>query len=108
MAVITWGVIGLILGLVGGAIGPGRGLTKWAPGIMIGICTGLLIGWLGALVFRVSVRPIFEPVSAACAAVGAVVALAWWLVVKFRYRARALRPGHDEPEELPDPPNAPM
>jgi uncharacterized membrane protein YeaQ/YmgE (transglycosylase-associated protein family) len=90
MAVITWGVIGLIIGLVGGAIGPGRGELKWLPGVLVGVCIALFTGWLGGLT------------------AGAIISVGWWLLAKFRYRERALHPERHLPKPLPEPRNSPM
>jgi uncharacterized membrane protein YeaQ/YmgE (transglycosylase-associated protein family) len=108
MAVITWGVIGLIIGLVGGAIGPGRGELKWLPGVLVGVCIALFTGWLGGLTFQVDMNNAFEPISAICAAAGAIISVGWWLLAKFRYRERALHPERHLPKPLPEPRNAPM
>jgi hypothetical protein len=108
MAVIAWGIIGLLLGLVGGIINRDRGMEKWLTGITVGLAFGLLAGWFGAVMFRVDVDMMFEPVSTACAAGAAAVAVTWWLVVRFVMRHRMVNPGAHRPKPLPHIPNGPM
>lgn len=87
MSVITWCVIGLVLGVIAAPLSPpGRPFTKWMPPIMIGIAVAMLAGWFGALTFHVHANQLFEPVSAICAAVATVIVLAAWLFAKYYLR----------------------
>ncbi len=108
MAVFTWGVIGLILGLVGAMIYPDRGLTRWMTGLTVGISFGLLTGWFGAVMFQVGLESIFEPVSTTFATAGAAIAVAVWLAGKFVQRSKELHPELHQPKPLPHLPNGPM
>lgn len=93
MSVITWCVIGLVLGVLAAPLAPsGRPLMKWMPPILIGVTVAMLVGWFGAITFQVGVNPVLEPASDISAAVGAAVILAAWVFGK-HYRVR-----HPEPE----------
>lgn len=75
MTIIAWIILGLIVGVIGKAIMPGRIATGWLGTILLGIVGALVGGWLGSILFDVELEGFFSIETWLVAIAGTVLVL---------------------------------
>lgn len=81
MGILGWLVLGLIAGAIAKAIMPGNQGGGWIVTIILGIIGAVLGGFLGSLIFDVSLGGFFDIKTWLLAIVGALLVLFIWGVV---------------------------
>lgn len=81
MGILGWLVLGLIVGAIAKAIMPGNQGGGWIVTIILGIIGAVLGGFLGSLIFNVSLGGFFDIKTWLLAIVGALLVLFIWGVV---------------------------
>lgn len=95
MIVIPWIVIGLVLGAVARLLRGGTHLPGWLAALITGLVCALFFGWLGCIIFTADMSDTFAPAGLISSAVGTVVVLALWVVL--RRRGERDRDGKEDP-----------
>ncbi|MEW1655000.1 MULTISPECIES: GlsB/YeaQ/YmgE family stress response membrane protein [unclassified Streptomyces] len=76
MGIIAWALIGLLAGAIAKALMPGKDPGGCLVTMLIGICGGLLGGWLGKVIFGVhSIKGFFHLSTWIAAIVGSIIVL---------------------------------
>jgi len=83
MGIITWVVMGLIVGVVAKFVMPGTGPSGIISTIIIGIVGAMLGGFIGTAFGLGAVRD-FDPMSFLLALAGAIVALSLFRAIRKR------------------------
>lgn len=88
MGIIGWIILGLIAGAIAKAIMPGRQGGGWIITLVLGVVGALLGGFLGSLLFDVSLEGFFDITTWLLAIGGALVVLLIYGVVTGRRSTR--------------------
>ncbi|HSN12767.1 MAG TPA: GlsB/YeaQ/YmgE family stress response membrane protein [Propionibacteriaceae bacterium] len=87
MGILGWIVLGLIAGAIAKAILPGRQGGGWIVTLLLGVVGALLGGFLGGLLFNVSLGGFFDIRTWLLAIAGSIIVLLiWGLVTRGRHR----------------------
>jgi uncharacterized membrane protein YeaQ/YmgE (transglycosylase-associated protein family) len=90
MGILGWIVLGLIAGAIAKLILPGRQGGGWIVTLLLGIVGALLGGWLGSVLFNVSLDEFWSLQTWLLAIGGSIIVLLiWGLVTKNRGRTNA-------------------
>jgi uncharacterized membrane protein YeaQ/YmgE (transglycosylase-associated protein family) len=87
MGFLGWIVLGLIAGAIAKLILPGRQGGGWIVTILLGVVGALLGGWLGSMLFNVSVDEFWSLSTWLLAIAGAIIVLLIWGLLTGRKRA---------------------
>lgn len=79
MSIISWILIGLIMGAIGRAVLPGRAEGGWVVSLLVGIAGALLGGFIGREVFNASTNDgFFDLATWFWAFIGSLIVLGIW------------------------------
>lgn len=87
MGFLGWIVLGLIAGAIAKLILPGRQGGGWIVTILLGVVGALLGGWLGSMLFNVSVDEFWSLSTWLLAIAGSIIVLLIWGLLTGRKRA---------------------
>ncbi|PZQ91635.1 MAG: GlsB/YeaQ/YmgE family stress response membrane protein [Leifsonia xyli] len=87
MGFIGWIVLGLIAGAIAKLILPGRQGGGWIVTLLLGVVGALLGGWLGSLLFNVSLADFWSLQTWLLAIGGSIIVLLIWGLLFGRKRA---------------------
>lgn len=91
MGIIGWIILGLVAGAIAKAIMPGRQGGGWIITLVLGVVGALLGGFLGSLLFDVSLDGFFDITTWLLAIGGALVVLLIYGLVTGRSGSRSTR-----------------
>jgi uncharacterized membrane protein YeaQ/YmgE (transglycosylase-associated protein family) len=86
MGILGWIVLGLIAGAIAKLILPGRQGGGWIVTLLLGIVGALLGGWLGSVLFNVSLDEFWSLQTWLLAIGGSIVELLIWGLIFGRKR----------------------
>ncbi|HTN59681.1 MAG TPA: GlsB/YeaQ/YmgE family stress response membrane protein [Protaetiibacter sp.] len=86
MGILGWIVLGLIAGAIAKLILPGRQGGGWIVTLLLGIVGALLGGWLGSVLFNVSLDEFWSLQTWLLAIGGAIIVLLIWGLIFGRKR----------------------
>lgn len=86
MNIIAFLLLGLIAGAIAKLILPGRQGGGWIATLILGVIGALLGGWLGNVLFHVSISSFFSLSSWLLAIGGALIVLIIWGIITGRSR----------------------
>ncbi|WP_030016283.1 MULTISPECIES: GlsB/YeaQ/YmgE family stress response membrane protein [Micrococcales] len=89
MSIISWIIIGIIVGALAKLIMPGRQGGGIIVTMILGIVGGLLGGWLGKVLFHVQGNGFFSLTTWILSLVGALIVLFIWGLIFGRNKNRA-------------------
>lgn len=87
MGILGWIVLGLIAGAIAKLILPGKQGGGWIVTILLGIVGALLGGWIGSLLFDVSIDEFWSLSTWLLAIAGSIIVLLIWGLIFGRKRA---------------------
>jgi uncharacterized membrane protein YeaQ/YmgE (transglycosylase-associated protein family) len=86
MGILGWIVLGLIAGAIAKLILPGRQGGGWIVTLLLGIVGALLGGWLGSVLFNVSLDEFWSLQTWLLAIGGSIIVLLIWGLIFGRKR----------------------
>lgn len=86
MGILGWIVLGLIAGAIAKLILPGRQGGGWIVTILLGIVGALLGGWIGSMLFDVSIDEFWSLETWLLAIGGSIIVLLIWGLIFGRKR----------------------
>ncbi|HLU64589.1 MAG TPA: GlsB/YeaQ/YmgE family stress response membrane protein [Protaetiibacter sp.] len=86
MGILGWIVLGLIAGAIAKLILPGKQGGGWIVTILLGIVGALLGGWIGSLLFDVSIDEFWSLSTWLLAIAGSIIVLLIWGLIFGRKR----------------------
>lgn len=86
MGILGWIVLGLIAGAIAKLILPGKQGGGWIVTILLGIVGALLGGWLGSMLFDVSIEEFWSLETWLLAIAGSIIVLLIWGLIFGRKR----------------------
>ncbi|MGH3440142.1 MAG: GlsB/YeaQ/YmgE family stress response membrane protein [Sciscionella sp.] len=90
MGIISWIILGLIVGIIAKVIMPGRDGGGIILTVLLGIAGGFVGGWIGKFAFHTQLGGFFDLRTWVLAIVGAIVVLGAYRLI-FRRRRRVSR-----------------
>jgi len=86
MGILGWIVLGLIVGAIAKLILPGRQGGGWIVTLLLGVVGALLGGWLGSVLFNVSLEDFWSLQTWLLAIAGSIIVLLIWGLIFGRKR----------------------
>jgi len=86
MGILGWIVLGLIAGAIAKLILPGRQGGGWIVTLLLGVVGALLGGWLGSVLFDVSLEDFWSLQTWLLAIAGSIIVLLIWGLIFGRRR----------------------
>jgi len=86
MGILGWIVLGLIAGAIAKLILPGRQGGGWIVTLLLGVVGALLGGWLGSVLFNVSLEDFWSLQTWLLAIAGSIIVLLIWGLIFGRRR----------------------
>lgn len=86
MGILGWIVLGLIAGAIAKLILPGKQGGGWIVTLLLGIVGALLGGWIGSLIFNVSIDKFWSLSTWLLAIAGSIIVLLIWGLIFGRKR----------------------
>jgi len=86
MGILGWIVLGLIAGAIAKLILPGRQGGGWIVTLLLGVVGALLGGWLGSVLFDVSLEDFWSLQTWLLAIAGSIIVLLIWGLIFGRKR----------------------
>jgi uncharacterized membrane protein YeaQ/YmgE (transglycosylase-associated protein family) len=86
MGILGWIVLGLIAGAIAKLILPGRQGGGWIVTLLLGVVGALLGGWLGSVLFNVSLEDFWSLQTWLLAIAGSIIVLLIWGLIFGRKR----------------------
>lgn len=86
MGIISWIVLGLIVGTIAKILMPGKDRGGCILTILLGVAGGFVGGWIGKFAFHTSLGGFFDLRTWLLAIAGAVVVLGAWRLLTHRRR----------------------
>lgn len=86
MGILGWIVLGLIAGAIAKLILPGKQGGGWIVTMLLGIVGALLGGWIGSMLFDVSIEEFWSLETWLLAIAGSIIVLLIWGLIFGRKR----------------------
>lgn len=84
MGILSYIILGLIVGAIAKALMPGRVGEGWGSNLLVGVAGAIVGGWIGNLLFDVGLGSFWNIRTWLLSVVGAIVVLAIWGAIKGR------------------------
>lgn len=89
MGIVSWILIGLVIGAIARAVMPGRAAGGWPVTLLVGVLGAILGGWIAGSLFGVdAIRSFFSLVTWFWSFIGSLLVLVIWGAIAGRRSSR--------------------